>query len=72
MRQINETEINAKLAELDKKFENVKAQVAESERQAVAGREEALRIQGEYRAWLSLKENETKTDLPASPEAASV
>ena len=71
MRQMTEAEIDAKLAEINKNFESVKARVGELERETIAGREELLRIQGDYRTWLSFKETQdTPLVAPSATEAS--
>lgn len=72
MRQMTDVEIDAKLAELEKRFEGVRAQLAEAERQANACREEILRMQGEHRAWLSLKEPAPQINEPPALSGVSV
>ena len=72
MRQMTDVEIDAKLAEINKNFEQVKAHVNELERETIAGREELLRIQGEYRTWLSFKEHKDTPSVAPSATEASV
>ena len=72
MRQLTDVEIDAKLAEIDKNFERVKARVGELERETTTGREELLRIQGDYRTWTSLKEPAPQINEPPALSGVSV
>jgi hypothetical protein len=55
MRQITDVEIDAKLSEIDKAFESAKARLLGLEQEVAAGKEELLRLQGDYRTWASLR-----------------